>query len=197
MDGVPVVLIRHAEHERVPRDGPLTERGTRQARDTAAALDLAPDDVVVSSPAMRTRQTALAFGRAFWVVEELSGLRTGPDWDWSQAHLWQPDDSAGAETLAQFQTRIDAALNRLVERRTAGRLVLCVHTAVIDAALRWAFGISPRDPLTTETVVPHCAITELRHWPSGRHPLGAPRHTVLLRVGDVSHLAAQLRGPSR
>lgn len=41
----------------------------------------------------------------------------------------------------------------------------------------------------TETAVGHASITELHHWPQGRHASGAPSHTLLVRVGDVSHLS--------
>ena len=36
------------------------------------------------------------------------------------------------------------------------------------------------------------SITELAVWPSGRVPGGAPRYTVILRVGDVRHLDARV-----
>jgi hypothetical protein len=69
---------------------------------------------------------------------------------------------------------------------------MCVHSGVIDAILRWVFGLSPNTAWTTEAVVAHGSITELRHWPDGRHAQGAPRHTQLVRLGDVSHLPADL-----
>jgi broad specificity phosphatase PhoE len=156
MDAVPVVLVRHGEHERVPRDGPLTERGTAQAGATAEALALGPDDVVVATPELRTRQTALAFGRTFWVVEELADPGT---------------------------------VERLIGRHTAGRLVLCVDTEVIDAVLRWAFGIAPDTEPAAGTDLAHCSVTELVHRP------GPPRYTILRTVGDVSHLAGPPRSP--
>lgn len=69
---------------------------------------------------------------------------------------------------------------------------MCVHSGVIDAILRWAFGGTPDTAWTTEAMAPHASITELRHWPTGRHARGAPRYTVLVRVGDVGHLPADL-----
>jgi len=93
--------------------------------------------------------------------------------------------------MAEFQRRIDRAVEALIERRPSGRLVLCIHSGVIDAILRWTFGISEM-PWTTEAVVAHASITELHHWPTGRHAQGAPRHTVLVRVGDVGHLPPEL-----
>lgn len=69
---------------------------------------------------------------------------------------------------------------------------MCVHSGVIDAILRSAFGGTPDTAWATEAMAPHAAITELRHWPTGRHARGAPRYTVLVRVGDVGHLPADL-----
>jgi broad specificity phosphatase PhoE len=195
---VALVLVRHGEQERVPRDGPLTERGQRQAAEVARAVGLTAEDVLVSSPLLRARETALAFGRPFWVVDELAEFRHGPDWVWDhvdqtpQTALWRAEHHAGDETLGGFQTRVEAALRRLVERDVAGRLVLSVHSGVIDATLRWVFGVPQDAPWTTEAQVPHASVTELRHWPSGRDPHGAPRHTVIVRVGDTDHLATEL-----
>ncbi|GAB7189625.1 hypothetical protein NUM3379_03310 [Kineococcus sp. NUM-3379] len=68
-----------------------------------------------------------------------------------------------------------------------------MHSGVIDAVLRWAFGAGPEQPWTTGADVAHASITELRHWPAGRHPGGAARHTLLIRIGDAGHLPAELR----
>jgi hypothetical protein len=70
-----------------------------------------------------------------------------------------------------------------------GRLILVVHSGVLDAIVRWAFGLGPDAAWTTEVAAPHASITELEYWPRGRHPAGAPRHTNLVRLGDVGHLA--------
>lgn len=106
--------------------------------------------------------------------------------------MWRPEHGAGVESLAELQRRIDLAMEAVVRRNPSGRIVLCVHSGVIDALLRWAFGIAPDVPWTTEAAVAHGSVTELQHWPTGRHPRGAPRHTLLIRVGDVAHLAPGL-----
>jgi 2,3-bisphosphoglycerate-dependent phosphoglycerate mutase len=201
-DGVSLVVIRHAEQERDGQDGPLTARGRRQAATLSAALSLTPADLLVSSSRRRVRETAATIGSALGsaadVVDDLDEYRFGPDWTWQHADdredlaLWRPGDRAGDESLAEFQSRIDRAVESLVDRDPAGRVVLCVHSGVIDAILRWAFGIPPDTAWTTEAVAAHASITELRHWPNGRHPRGAPRFTVLVRMGDVGHLPADL-----
>lgn len=174
VDARVLVLVRHGENERVPRDGPLTERGREQVTALARVVGLTADDVLVSSPTMRARQSAHAFGRPYWVIEELAEFREGE------------------ESRAEFQVRVDGALRRLVERDATGRLVLSVHSGVIDAALRWAFGVPPDAPWVTEADVPHASVTELRHWPSGRDPHGVRPLTVIVRVGDTAHLADAL-----
>lgn len=83
-------------------------------------------------------------------------------------------------------------LQALVMEPPAGRLVLVVHSGVIDAVLRWVFGLGPDVPWTTEALVAHASITEFHHWPNGRHASGAPSHTLLARLGDVSHLPPDL-----
>jgi probable phosphoglycerate mutase len=199
---VSLVVVRHAEQERDGQDGRLTARGRQQAATLSDALALTPADLVASSSRRRARETAAALGSAAEIAAEiLDGLdeyRFGPDWTWQHADdredlvLWRPEDRAGAESLAEFQARVDHTVESLVDRKPPGRIVMCVHSGVIDAILRWAFGSKPDTAWTTEAVVPHASITELRHWPTGRDVRGAPRYTVLVRVGDVGHLPADL-----
>jgi len=93
------------------------------------------------------------------------------------------------ESLRDFQSRVQRALERLIAEPVVGRLIVVVHSGVIDAAIRWAFGLGPDDPWTTEVARGHASITELHPWPRGRRLVGAPRHTWLIRLGDVSHLS--------
>ena len=195
---VALLVIRHGEQERTGQDGPLTARGMAQVQALAGAVALAPGDLVVSSSRLRARQTAEALGAAPEVLDDLDEYRFGPTWDWHLAAqredlaLWRPEHHAGDETMREFQTRIDGVMEGLVRRTVSRRLIVCVHSGVIDAILRWAFGLAPDTPWTTEAAVPHASITELVHWPSGRHARGAPRHTLLVRVGDTRHLAPGL-----
>jgi broad specificity phosphatase PhoE len=195
---ISLTLIRHGEQERSGQDGCLTTRGVRQVEAVARAIALCDADVLVSSPRLRARQTALALRAEPEIVDDLDEFRFGSDWTWEHADqredlaLWRPEHRSGAESLAEFHRRVERAVEALVERRSPGRLVLCVHSGVIDVVLRWAFGISPDTPWTTEAAVGHASITELLHWPAGRHVRGAPRHTVLVRLGDVGHLPDEL-----
>jgi broad specificity phosphatase PhoE len=164
----------------------------------AGVVSLTAADLFVSSSRLRARQTADALGPAAEVIDDLDEYRFGADWNWQRADqredlvLWRPEDRAGDESMAEFQDRVDRVLDDLVKRDPPGRVVMFVHSGVIDAVLRWAFGITPDTAWTTEATVAHASITELRHWPNGRHPRGAPRYTVLVRVGDTGHLPADL-----
>ena len=73
-----LILWRHAEAEDAPEgaddlDRALTSRGEKQAARVAAWLDrLLPEAArVLSSPARRCEQTALALGRKYKIKEEL------------------------------------------------------------------------------------------------------------------------------
>ena len=44
----------------------------------------------------------------------------------------------------------------------------------------------------TEASLPNASVTEIEHWPTGRRSGGAPRFTLVHRVGDVSHLPREL-----
>jgi probable phosphoglycerate mutase len=192
--GVVLVLVRHGEQERTGQDGPLTARGHRQAAALGAAVALSSADVLVCSSRQRARQTAELIGAGAEVFDDLDEFRFGPDWSWQHAEVredlvaWRPEHHFGAESMAEFQRRVDRVVDALVERNPAGRIIMCIHSGVIDAIVRWAFGHTPDTPWTTEVAVPHGSITELQYWPAGRHLRGAPRHTLLIRVGDVRHL---------
>jgi broad specificity phosphatase PhoE len=196
---VRILLVRHAQQVRDGQDGELTPLGRAQAAAAALAVRLAPDDRLVSSSLVRTAATAAAFGRPPERFPELDEFRFGPDWTWThvESHehlaLWRGDDRRpGGESLREFGERVVGAVTALLAEPPAGRLVLVVHAGVIDAVLRWAFGLGPDAPWTTEASVPHASFTELDHWPRGRHPAGASRHTVLVRLGDVRHLPPEL-----
>lgn len=197
--GIRLLIVRHGEQERTGDDGPLTPFGRQQARATAAAVALTGQDRLVSSTLRRAVETATALGRPPEQHADLDEFRFGPAWSWEQAGdredlaLWRPEHAAaGGETLHAFQARVGAVLQSLLAGPPAGRLILVVHSGVIDAALRWAFGLGPQTPWTTEVAAAHASITELEHWPRGRHPGGAPRHTVLARLADVRHLRPEL-----
>ena len=198
-EGIRLLVIRHGQQERDGDNGPLTALGREQAVAVSGAIDLTGDDRLVSSTLQRAVQTATALGRSPEQFPDLDEFRFGTSWTWEHAAegddkaLWRPDDRVpGGESLREFQARVESSVAGLVDGRHSGRVVVVVHSGVIDAVLRWAFGSTPDTPWTTEVEVAHASITELHHWPAGRHPRGASRHTLIARLGDVRHLPAEL-----
>jgi broad specificity phosphatase PhoE len=193
--GVRILVVRHGQQERDGADGALTALGRAQAAAAAAAVNLTDTDRLVSSTLRRAVETANIFGRDPQRVADLDEFRFGPQWSWTLADdredlaLWRPEHRPpGGESLSEFQQRVQDALEALLHEPPVGRLILVVHSGVLDAVVRWAFGLGPQAPWTTEVTAAHASITELEHWRHGRHVAGAPRHTYLARLGDISHL---------
>lgn len=196
-----LLLLRHGQHDVADGDGPLTSVGERQAAILAGSLSLAPEDVVVSSPLRRALATAAFLRDEVVVVAELAEFRFGraaPPLaeiveERQDLALWRAGHGfRGGETLRDLQRRVAAVVEGLVARWPARRIVACTHAGVIEASLRWAYGLPADADWVTEAELPHASITELEHWPRGRHPAGAPRHTLIRRVGDVAHLPPEL-----
>lgn len=107
--------------------------------------------------------------------------------------LWQADDCfPGGESLRTFQERVSKAMQQLVADHLGTTVVAVTHSGFIDAALRWAYDARPEDDWVTEAVLPNGSVTEVEHWPRGRHAEGAPRFSLVHRVGDVSLLLPEL-----
>jgi broad specificity phosphatase PhoE len=196
---VHLLVVRHGQQTREGQDGPLTSLGREQVARTAVAIGLTSQDRLVSSTRRRAVQTATAFGREPEQIADLDEFRFGESWSWADADeredllLWRPEHSApGGETLGEFQERVSRALDELTAHPPEGRIIVVVHAGVIDATLRWVYGLGPESPWTTEVRAGQASITELEFWPRGRGPREAPRHSFLLRVGDVSHFPPEL-----
>jgi broad specificity phosphatase PhoE len=134
---------------------------------------------------------------SFSVLDDLEEFRFGPAAPETRQMveqradltLWRSDHGfPGGETLGEFQARVGRVLEGLVRDHLGGSVVAVTHSGFIDAALRWVYRVSSDADWTTEEVLPNASITEIEHWPSGRHPQGAPVFSLVHRVGDVSHL---------
>ena len=93
-------------------------------------------------------------------------------------------ESFAGESIGAFLDRVARTMAALTARPSAGRVIVCTHSDVIDAALRWARGLDPDREWTIQGVVRNASITELEVRPGGRR--------VVCRVGDVSYLPAEL-----
>ena len=169
-------------------DPPLDDLGRRQAVALAAAVG--PVDRVITSPLLRTRETAAAFGVEPIVDErwiELDyGVFDGAPLGSIDPEIWQrwrtDADFApeGGESLRQLGVRVSDALDELaadgsaVERTT----VIVTHVSPIKAAMCWAMGVG--DLVAWRLWVAPASITRI-----GTTPRGGVVHT----FNEVAHLA--------
>lgn len=155
-----LVLVRHgqtatnADGRLLGRaDPPLTAHGRAQAE--AVAASLGPVRRVVSSPLVRTRETAAAVAaRAGLDVEvderwieidygALDGTRLADVpadvWDrWRSDPAWTPP---GGEALVAVAERVRAACDDLVGDAASGDVVVVSHVSPIKSAVAWALGV--------------------------------------------------------
>ena len=203
-----ILLVRHGQaRNRQPGygpDTPLSPLGQQQAGHIAAALRDAGVGHVIVSPFRRARDTAAptvtALSTTAQVEPRLAEFHMEPDSLQVSAEqinaerrdlmLWRPhdQDGPGGETLSAFQTRVSAALDDLVALGLGGAVAVFTHSGTIAAAMRWAYGLTPNHDWHSDVEVFNGSITEIQHWPNGRHPAGAPFASAVTRLNDVRHL---------
>jgi len=151
-----LILVRHGETEANARrlllgraDPPLTTLGRKQAAALAAAFP--GPDRIVSSPLLRARDTAAAFGREVVVDERWIEMDYGR-LDGSEAssvsdevwQRWRTDPEfvpAGGEALAAVGRRVRAACLELAAEAADRDVVVVSHVSPIKAAIAWALGV--------------------------------------------------------
>jgi broad specificity phosphatase PhoE len=133
------IFIRHGQstgNVGIPCDDlgsiPLTELGWQQSREVAASWTERPD-LIVTSPYLRTQQTAAATIERFpdvavevWPIEEFTylqprrwnGTRSADRRYWKEAHT-EYCDGEGAESFSALLRRGEMALDRLAFHPTA------------------------------------------------------------------------------
>jgi broad specificity phosphatase PhoE len=132
-------------------DVPLDDVGEAQAKAVAAALSAGgPPRRVVSSPLLRARQTAAAFGVPVEVDERWVELDYG-EWDrrpitaipreeWA---AWRADPAfapPGGESLLALAARVGQACAGVADDAGAGDIVVVSHVSPIKAAVAWSVG---------------------------------------------------------
>jgi broad specificity phosphatase PhoE len=148
-------------------DLPLDGLGEAQAAALAAAVG--PVDQVVTSPLLRTRQTAAAFDAPVVVDERLieldygsydgMALREVPADVWAQ---WRADPDfalPGGESLAALRRRVEATLVELSEVARTQTVVVVAHVSPIKAAVTWALGVG--DEVTWRLFVSPASISRI------------------------------------
>jgi broad specificity phosphatase PhoE len=148
-------LVRHGQTEANAAglllgrsDPPLSALGREQA--TALATRIPADARVVTSPLLRARETAAAFGRPTqvddrWIELDYGTLDghaltdVGPE-RWAR---WRADPTyvpAGGESLADLGARVRLACATLTEEVRERDVVVVSHVSPIKAAIAWALG---------------------------------------------------------
>jgi probable phosphoglycerate mutase len=130
-------------------DQPLDDLGERQA--IAVAAHVGAVDEVISSPLLRARQTADAFGRPVQVDErwieiaygKYEGMPHGdvPSEVWN---YWRTDATfvpEGGESAAAVDIRVRDACTELLERIGDRDIVVVSHVSPMKAAVAWALGV--------------------------------------------------------
>jgi broad specificity phosphatase PhoE len=167
-------------------DHPLDETGRAQAERVASALG--PVDRVVSSPLLRARQTAAAFGDVVevddrWIEIDYGtydgvAVRDVPDEVWA-AWRTRPAFVAGdGESYEDLHERVRAAAEELLADSVGRTVVVVSHVSPIKAALAWALDAS-------HAAVFRCFLDQAS---ITRIDLG-PRGPVLRSFNETWHLA--------
>lgn len=183
-----LLLIRHAEPERVP-EGPapadpgLTPAGHDQAAALARWLAAERLDAVVTSPLRRARETAAPLAAAHGLPVEIDDdlaeydrettsyipveeLRATGDPRWHAMVEGRLAELAGTDPQA-FLERVVGAVERLVARHPGGRVAVVCHGGVINAYVGHILGI--RRPLWFEPF--YAAVTRVEASRSGARTL--------------------------
>ena len=129
-------------------DHPLDEVGRQQAIEIASVLKNI--DRVISSPLIRAKQTADAFGLPVEVDPRFIELDYGdfdgvlqkdvpaPTWsEWRRNNNFRPPNG---ETLVELDLRVREALSELIIEARLKNVVVVSHVSPIKAAIAWTIG---------------------------------------------------------
>lgn len=161
-----IVLVRHGQTDanRAGRllgraDPPLNARGREQADALAAAFKAGPaPEVVVTSPLLRTQETAAAIGAATGVPVRTDARLIEVDYgEWDERLLsdipadvaarWRSDPSfaaPGGESLVELRARIVPCAEGLLDLARDGLVIAVSHVSPIKAIICWALELDDR-----------------------------------------------------
>jgi broad specificity phosphatase PhoE len=151
-----LVLVRHgrtaanaARKLQGHLDLPLDDVGMAQVADVASWLD--KPDRVISSPLVRARQTAEAFGMPYevddrWIELDYGSLDGVPvaDVDGEVWERWRVDptyEAGGGESFEAMEKRVLPAAEELLAESMEQTIVVTTHVTPIKAAVAWALGV--------------------------------------------------------
>lgn len=191
-DEVPTTLylVRHGETVYTPErrfsgygkhDPELSAKGLIQAEAVASVMPRYGADMIISSPLMRTMQTAEK-------IKSTTNLEITQDMEWVEASFgeWDgmspsevqakwPEDyekwlsttafrPPGGESYEEVLSRVDALLNDVVDRYPAKKIIVSTHSVVIRAAVINTTRASNDSFFHLEPQT--CGITTINIWPS-------------------------------
>jgi probable phosphoglycerate mutase len=158
-----LILVRHAEpmeqqtSDGSPADPALSERGRGQARAVVTWLEQLDLDRILSSPALRARQTAEPLSRrsglevivddrlrdahaeADRYVSLEAQKKSDPD-----AYRARVDDYQDSPRFTEISTRVNEALDEWAARCPGERVVVFCHGSVINVFAARVLGMAPR-----------------------------------------------------
>jgi len=140
-----LILVRHAEPTAAALDPPLSPRGQIQAREVAAWLARDGLAAIVSSPARRARETALATaeqaGLEVIVEDRLREAQPAADPYRSLEGIRAVDRAAYRARVEAYRDgsrwvglaeRVHPALDEWVSRARGGRLAVFAHGSIVN-----------------------------------------------------------------
>ncbi len=129
-------------------DHPLDDVGIQQSIEIASVIKSI--DRVISSPLIRAKQTAEAFGKSIEIEKRFIELDYGdfdgmfqkdvPEDIWRQ---WRGNNDyrpPNGESLHELDGRVRGALSDLMEEARLKNIVVVSHVSPIKAAIAWAIG---------------------------------------------------------
>lgn len=127
------------EWKGAPDDRPLTSLGQKQGERIAQTLAVSPIDALVSSPALRCRQSLESLAASTGLdIAVMPGFRDTLGYRAPEG--WGKDGQADPLGGAQSAGSAFAALSDLYERYPSGRVVLCSYGDIIPALLAFISG---------------------------------------------------------
>jgi ribonuclease H / adenosylcobalamin/alpha-ribazole phosphatase len=205
-----LVLLRHGVTELTRErrfsgtggaDAPLTALGRRQALAAAEAVRAVGGvDVVVSSPLLRTRQTAEVVAQSLGL-----GVRVDDGWTevsfgawdgltaaevadrWPDEHrAWLASTSVappGGDSLDDLTRRVRVARDRLLARAPRRRVLVVTHASPIKAVVCEALGAPARAAWRLDSSP--AAVTVVRWWSDGGAAVSAFNETGHLHAAGL------------
>jgi len=182
-----IYLIRHGEKERIMGDPALTDTGKLQAQQTADFLKAFAISRIISSPILRTKQTAEYIADALHLPLEIDSLlRERTNWGddpnqsfddfltmWDKVSLdrdWQPPVGDSSIYCGKRLEKVIAAINDQ-------RVVLVTHGGIISDYLRNVF---PNLDAAVEEKIKECSITEIEI---------TDNTPTAIKIGFIDHLS--------